>query len=326
MEVTARYPEFQPSGATTVPEQVSDLERDIAYAGILSWGNQVMADDQSDVVRLQHLLSELTTIPATERLYGEEAIQLADKARRRLRELVENGPQPPEEPEELAVVEVNDLADVVASPESAEDVVEGPSPEALEAIEAARSRADELYRTRAFSSAAARLQEVAETLPEGEEREALESDAASLVAFEASFSEARRLARKQGDHLQRAEALEKAMVLDGKLAGKYVSELRRELADVLVNQATADFEAQRYAIAREHLDRARGHDRSAREVARLSTLFAFRGASLLRAANEATDLGQKRRLAEYAQLLAVSGSALHKESTALLATLGGEAQ
>jgi hypothetical protein len=326
LEVTARYPEFQPSGASTVPEQVSELERDLAYAGILSWGNQVVADDGSDVVRLQHLLSELTTIPATERLYGEEAIQLADKARIRMRDLLENGERPTEEPEELAVVEDVRVDDVVESPEAAEDVIEGPSPEALEAIEAARGRADELYRSRAFSSAATRLLEVARTLPEGEEREELQSAANNLAAFEVNFSEARRLARMHGDLLQRAGALEKALQIDEKLAGKYIRELRTELADVLVDQATADLEAQRYEIAREHLERARGYDRSAREVSRLTTLFASKGASLLRAAKAAGEPGEKRRLAKYAQLMAAPESALEKESAALLDTLGGEAQ
>ncbi len=326
LEVTARYPEFQPSGATTVPEQVTELEREIAYAGILSWGNDVLADDLSNAVRLQHLLSELSSIPATERVYGEAAITLADKARRRLRELMENGDQPPEGPEELPVATVDEVADVVEAPDLSSDTIEELSAETLEAIDAARKRADELYESRAFSSAAARLQEVTETLPEGSDREELESAVVNLVAFEVSYSEARRLARKQGDLLQRAEALEKAMRLDDKLARKYVRELRTELAEVLVEQATLDFEAQRYEIAREHLDRARGHDRSAREVARLDTLFAFRGASLLRAAKVANDLGEKRRLAKHARLLGSAGSALHKESTALIESLGGETE
>jgi len=326
LEVSARYPEFQPGGAATVPEQVSKLERSISYAGTLNWGNQVMADELTDTARLQHLLSELTTIPATEQTYGEEAIELAELARRRLRELVEQGDEIGEKVNELALPEPSQELDVVESPDSAAEVAEELSPEVREAIEGARSRADELYRARAFTSAATRLQEVAKTLPEGETRGELDAIAANLAAFEESFSEARMLARKRGDLLQRADALEKAIQLDRKLAGKYVNELRAELVGVLVDQATMELEAQRYQMARENLDRARSHDRADREVSRLSTLFAFRGASLLRSAKAASETGEKRRLARYANYLAAPDSTLHKETAALIETLGGEAQ
>lgn len=326
LEVSARYPEFQPSGARTVPEQVSELQRAIEYAGVLNWGRQVMDDEGTDVARLQHLLGELTSIPATEQRYGEEAIELADQARRRLRELASRPAESPAKAAEPQEPLPEEAADVVESPAKAADQLEEPSSEDDEAVEVAQRRADELYRGRAFTSAASRLREVSATLPEGHVRGELEETVRTLLAFDESFGEARRLARKQGNSLQRVDALEKALRLDEKLSGKYVRELRNELAGVLVELASADLDAQRYESARDRLDRAHKRDRSAREVARLSTLFAFRGASLLRSARAASDPGEQRRLARGAQLLASPGSPLHKEAVALLESLGGEAE
>ena len=326
LEVGARYPEFQPTGNSTVPEQVSKLERAIAYAGILSWGNQVLADETSDAIRLQHLLSELTAIPATEREFGEVAIELADQTRQRLREVMAGDSHPQPKADEVQPPDPAEVVDIVEAADVPEALPEENSPAVEEALATARQRADELYQGRAFGSAASRLKEAAETLPTGDERSELEERAATLIAFEESFSEARRLARKQGEPLLRAEALERALGLDGKLAGKYARELRTELAVVLVEEAKKDFEREQYEAARQYLDRARKHDRSGREVSQLSTLFAFRGSSLVRAAKAAPDATQRRRLLGQARLLATPGSTLDKEVTILLDELGGEAR
>lgn len=326
LEVSARYPEFQPTGNNTVSEQVSRLERTITYAGILSWGKEVLADETTDSVRLQHLLSELTAIPATEPDYGEAAIELAEQTRRRLREVMEGSDGRPFVPDEERAPEPADVVDVVEVEQADDVVVEENSPAVEAALAKTLERVAELYQNRAFGSAASRLKEAALTLQPGDLRTGLEEKATVLVAFEESFSQARRLARKQGDPLPRVTALEQALRLDRELDGKYVRELRTELAVVLVEQAAKDFEAEHYERARKYLDRAIEHDRSGREVSRLSTLFAFRGASLLRAARTAKEVAQQHRLAHQAQLLAIPGSTLAKEVASLLDELGGEAQ
>jgi tetratricopeptide (TPR) repeat protein len=319
-EVSRRYPEFHPVGGRTVVERVNALERAIAYAGTIQWGREVLSDEDIDAARLQRLLTELSSIPATEPRYGEEAMSLAEQTRRRIRSREVDQRTPGLNPSSAD-------ADVVAMPEE-EDVAQAdsivdaiqvePSEQQMELVAEAEERAGELYRRGAFSSGANRLLEAAAALPEGDVKERLTLTAQRFKEFETRYEASRRAEQREGGSLTRVELLEKALRVDQSLHGKYARDLRTELSEELARLAAGSLNRENYAEARQFLDRARKHDRSAREVAKLANLFAFRAAALLREAQKQSDPEKRLKLAREALSLSASDTPLAKEAAAFL--------
>jgi pSer/pThr/pTyr-binding forkhead associated (FHA) protein/tetratricopeptide (TPR) repeat protein len=317
-EVSRKYPEFQPPGQRTVLERIGDLERRITYAGSLRWGEELLAEEAPAEARLQQLLAELATIPTTDREFGEDAMLLSNRAKVRLREVGRA--------EEVAPVPTATEGDVqsqdVAAPEeppAAEPEVA--TPDRSQDIETTVAKAKELYGDGAFKSASSRLRELAGKLGDSDDAKRLTNLAADIESFERHYEKGKELSRKPGRYAETIAELEKAYRIDRGLFGSFRSRLVGTLADAYAQQAAVALEEGRYQNARDYLDKARSHDRSQREVAKLANLFSFRGAALLRQARKEINPKKARRMGQEALLLADKGSALEKEAKALLSQL-----
>lgn len=314
-EIQEKYPEFVPPDESSISERIELLEKCIDNAATIRWAEDLLNSDNPDKARLNELLVELGSIPATDGRFGAEAILLADRTRTRLNQLEINERMKKEQP-----TPTSSASHTKESPDS-KQVADPVSHEDPALVDAARAKARAYYVEGAFSKASRELRSAAQLVEEGDKKK-LERLARYIDEFSRCYDEARLLASKPGAQEEAINKLEEARSLDARSFQSWSKTIDSTLAELHSTLAVQALEAEDYQTAREHLDKARKLDSSLRSVAKVESLFSFRVASLLRQAREADSPDRALALTRQAVQLSVDGDPSGVEARKLLKKLG----
>jgi len=311
-DISSRYPEFIPPEGLTIAERIESLDKQISNAATIRWARDLLDSDAPDKARLNELLLELASIPATDGQFGEEAMLLTDRARSRLKQ-IELGMQPESSPAAAATgdqADVKEQTDTKSQPTSESGV--------KDRVDSARAKAAAYYRQGAFSKASKYLTDAAAAMEDSAARKELEDLAADVDEFSHVYEEGRSLSGRAGRGAEAIEQLEKASALDSRSFDAWSGKIDATLAEVHATLAGQLLDKNEYAKAREHLDKASHLDSSLKAVAKVESLFSFRCSSLLRQAQESSSPETMQAIILQVLDLAPRGSASEKEARVLL--------
>jgi len=314
-DIALRYPEFAPREGGSLPERIGALERLLSYRKTLDDARTVLDSGVTEPQELHRIASQLSIIPTTHEMFGEQAMELTRRVKERQKD-VSNGEAGATE--EVSAAPESVEADVVEEtveeePVPAEEPAEEEKGESDEALDAAR----QAYRSGDFTRAANLLKSAAKEVSEEGEQERLQAMARRMEPFGGKYREGKKLADKRGKEKEAISALEDALSKDRTLFGSYTKRIRTALAQVHARLAERELQAGNYARARKHLNQARDRDASFSEVTKLENLISFRATSLLRQAKGNADHEAALKALNQVLVMAAPGSGAASEAATL---------
>lgn len=314
--IVQRYPEFSPRAGGSLHERLAELEKLLSYEKYLEEAREVLGRDNALERDLQRVASQLSVIPTTHELFGEQALSLVVGIKERLREIQSaepGGAVDPDAVEEPPTENGDGLKETDEGEATGEEAGTG---EKSTESDKARGAARLAYQSSDFARAAQILREAAKNCPE-DDKERLTAMAGRMEPFGDSYRQGRKLLDKPGREREAIKALEDALSRDSALFGSYRKRLNTSLATVHARLAARELEAGRYAKARAQLNLARKRDASSGEVVKLENIISFRATSLLRQAISDGDRSSALKAVEQVLAMAAPGSGEATEAAAL---------
>lgn len=358
-EVAARYPEFAPASGVPIGETVDQYKKTIHLSGIIKEARALLDKVDPDPAALQKMLAELEVIPATEGVFGGEAVLLADRVRSRIRQLsfgispavslrpgeavgrkgTEGEAPVPTTPEagkpDAAAPQGNQVpapAAVAPSAGPAPSTAPAPAAPASPAMPSAAPTPKPLdksswdqpvrkaYQKADFQTAVALAKEVAELGPV-QYRQAAARVVEAIGVFSKAYREAMASAQKEGKEKDALDALEAVQQLDAGLYGAFQGALGRQKAEVHLRLAKKALKAGELDAVRNHMDLAKRLGPGLDAIRDMQVLLTTQATEWMAKGKKATSFAEASLAFRRAAMLAGEESATGKEATRLLKEL-----